>query len=420
MHKRKLDDSESGHSKIHCNVPNEKISDEEWALIELNMYPGTFSCTGFLVEGEKLDDIIEKDEKTLKKLGITYDQIADRLEAIQSKYYSLLKLIHDETDCIKKGTLKKEDAIYINRENKKGDLLVEKNLVVSVLGYMGAQTCPFKNNELDSGYNGYSYGSSDITVTNTDLNKTFTYGTLLPHMIKAHHFFEGSVPYRVDPETVIAILGIEQGINYAPVHKYYDVWEFSSSCSHSLREHTDIEKENIFKAVEYYSHGYEKMTINNGRKEHQLNMFLSPDSDLYLQDNADIYLDSYEKKLPYKEFRRRIITKKNETYKEYNKKDPKFYEFPVLSDHEIERQCEEDAMFFDEQKEKKNLKKLRAHVYVTTKTSPTFLEWITGSVKEGTNDITHYEFSMFGLKVSDVSLSDYMTFKKTVYSHVDV
>tara|TARA_R100000750_G_scaffold62782_1_gene57976 strand:- start:828 stop:1130 length:303 start_codon:yes stop_codon:yes gene_type:complete len=71
---------------IHCNLPNEQLSMEEWSSIESRMRPDRYSQVGFLAEDEKLSTVIEQDKQTLQHFGITYDQIADILKYIEDKY----------------------------------------------------------------------------------------------------------------------------------------------------------------------------------------------------------------------------------------------------------------------------------------------------------------------------------------------
>lgn len=43
-------------------------------------------------------------------------------------------------------------------------------------------------------------------------------------MIRAHHFFEGSVEHRLDPETVVRVLNIQPNIEYGI--KYIDTYKW--------------------------------------------------------------------------------------------------------------------------------------------------------------------------------------------------
>jgi len=129
---------------MHCNHPYEQLSQDELKKIESRMYPGHFSELGFLQPGETLHEVYLADKQFLETVGITYDQIFDRLTTIIGKYY---------TCCNQTG----------NRT-----CLIENKYSISSETYMGAQTCPFKNEKLDNDYHGYEYGDTDITITTYD------------------------------------------------------------------------------------------------------------------------------------------------------------------------------------------------------------------------------------------------------------
>ena len=198
---------------IKCNVPNDQLSAEEWQVIESRMYPDGYSQTGFLQAGEKLSEVIDNDAKFLQSVSITYDQIADRLETIVGKYNRILNLA-------------------TQRREKLGQVIVELQYEIEEIAYMGAQECPFQNKKLDNSYHGYEYGSSDITVRNIITNKSFTFNTLLLHLIRAHRFFESpKSSHRLDPGQVIEVLEIKPNVNYTPRYKSYQYWQHQGSCN---------------------------------------------------------------------------------------------------------------------------------------------------------------------------------------------
>lgn len=182
----------SDKDTIYCNLSNDKLCEEEWKLIESKMYARGESITGFLDPIDKLRDVIKEDQKTLEQLSITYKQITDRLKTIINK------------SC--KTCLRYKEICT-----------VESKFIVKCESYMGAQKCPFQNKDLDNEYHGYSYGDSDFTFINVSTNESIWFNTLLPHMIDAHHFFEGNVQHRLDPELVVRVLEILPGVDYTPV-----------------------------------------------------------------------------------------------------------------------------------------------------------------------------------------------------------
>ena len=60
--------------------------------IEARMRPGVFSQIGFLDAHERLLDVIRHDEIACQKLGISPEQIGDRIESIVGKGYRLADL----------------------------------------------------------------------------------------------------------------------------------------------------------------------------------------------------------------------------------------------------------------------------------------------------------------------------------------
>lgn len=202
---------------FHCNHAYHEISLEELSTIEKRMYAGQMSESGFLAEGERLDDVYQKDKTFLESVGITYQQIVDRLETLLGKYYRTVNLEYKKTKETNYG---------------KTPTLVEGKYEITHTTWMGAQRCPFQNYDKDNGYHGYSYGDTDITIRNIENGSTISFNTLLTHMIKMHQFFEGSVSHRLDPQLVIETLDIKPNINYKAERKHYYSWQSSSSSSH--------------------------------------------------------------------------------------------------------------------------------------------------------------------------------------------
>jgi hypothetical protein len=195
----------------HCNVSNDLIPETEWKTIQQRMVNKNFSHACFIEPGEDIKEIIRKDEEYLESVGITKEQIADRLQSIcdQCRYIEYLK--HPE------------------RTQKSGCVLVE-DFSVSQTIYYGAQDCPFKNYSLDPSYHGHSYGSRDVFINKSSENKNISFNsydtatldkcdiwfnTLLIHMIRQHGFFEGpNQKHRLEPKKVIEILGIKPNVDY--------------------------------------------------------------------------------------------------------------------------------------------------------------------------------------------------------------
>jgi len=187
--------------ELKCNLPYEQLSPEELVEIEYRMYPGNYSQSGFLQQGDSLIEVIDNDKRYLRSVNITYKQIVDRIETIIGKYYRSLDL-------------------------KKESMLIENKYKITSICSLGAQECPFQNKKKDQGYHGHEYGNADITIVNIETGESITFSNLLPHMIVKHHFFESPKSlYRLDPSQIIRILDIKPNIDYQPTYKYFYSWD---------------------------------------------------------------------------------------------------------------------------------------------------------------------------------------------------
>lgn len=133
------------------------------------LQPGKITLSGFMgTDKRDFTQIIEDDERTLAALGVTAEEIAERLQYFQKQSYDTYldsKII---------------DEIYE----------VESDVV------RGFLPCPFMHRGL--------FRKTITKVTNTQSGKTFTYTALSIHLIKEHHFFEGKgSPFRLEPLEVV-------------------------------------------------------------------------------------------------------------------------------------------------------------------------------------------------------------------------
>lgn len=146
-------------------------------ILEESMRPGRLSVGGFLGEKEVLDQILRADDEMVRNLGLTHEQIADRIE-----YF--IKAVH----------------CYPIREGK----LIDGIYLVSGAVYRGGQKCPWGDRIL--------YSNIDLSIKNNRLGEELKLPGAIVHLIKKHQFYEGKEsPYRVDPAKTIRVLGILQG-----------------------------------------------------------------------------------------------------------------------------------------------------------------------------------------------------------------
>ena len=141
--------------------------------IEENMQPGSISANGFLGQDTRnLADIKRSDQMTVERLGLSHQQIADRLRTVTEK-----------------GKAGLGSPVTLD----------EEGLTVTVEDYRGMIPCPFQDR--------ISQDKRLTTCCRLDDGRSLRWSDLNIHMIEAHGFYEGiGSPFRVDPEAVAAIL----------------------------------------------------------------------------------------------------------------------------------------------------------------------------------------------------------------------
>lgn len=181
---------------INCNLSNDVIDDTEWYRIEQqckNQRHIDPSCD--------LKELIARDEATIARLGITFDQLTQFFDKIK-KHFD--KKINDHFKMFG------YDGIHEITPTILGSFTVRR------VSWRGAEKCPFQS-LLDTQYHGYEYGSSDWYFINTKTGEELHIGDLLFHQISVHHFFQSpSSKYRVDPEKLIHFFGLKRGVDYSP------------------------------------------------------------------------------------------------------------------------------------------------------------------------------------------------------------
>ena len=154
--------------------------------------PGKLSSVGFLDEDQELEEIIEKDRKTIEIMGV-------------NRTYILALLLHMIL-WSKKG--------YSNDENK--HLYIAPNgRFYKLIAYKYndiPQDCPWRTvkGECNKENVNTEYILYDIKEGKSLFNNLpepiMVVSELLPHLIESHEFFEGG-GYRISPEVIVEILG---------------------------------------------------------------------------------------------------------------------------------------------------------------------------------------------------------------------
>ena len=144
---------------------------------EKNMRAGAISLSGFLGEDTRsLIQILIDDDSRVRRLNRTHARIADKMKYFRDKGLAGL-----------------------------GEFItVDNNFLVKVETVRGKIPSPFEEDRR-------IIGKINTTVRNKKTDREITYTDMLIHLVESHGFYEGKgSPFRVDPETLISVLGVEE------------------------------------------------------------------------------------------------------------------------------------------------------------------------------------------------------------------
>ncbi|MDI3516412.1 MAG: hypothetical protein PWP37_172 [Thermotogota bacterium] len=144
----------------------------DYDRVQERMKPGVITHFGFLgSDDRKLIDIILDDEITVRKLGLTHEKIADRLQ-----YF------------------------YDKAKHAPGSwVVVDDSFSVFVDDTRGYLPCPFEHPGL--------FPKVNVTVVNRKTDEKITYSVLSIHLIREHGFYQGKgSPFRLEPRDIKRIL----------------------------------------------------------------------------------------------------------------------------------------------------------------------------------------------------------------------
>jgi hypothetical protein len=147
----------------------------ELTAVRERMRPGALSKDGFLGEDTRsLGEIIEADEQSLRRLGISRRAIARRMR-------------------------------HFWREGKKGlgdPIEVDGRYEVEVHSYKGRMACPFEHPGL--------FEKTIVMVRNLERDQELRFTTLALHLIESHGFFQGrGAAWRLEPGRIVELLEVE-------------------------------------------------------------------------------------------------------------------------------------------------------------------------------------------------------------------
>jgi len=134
---------------------------------------------GFLKEGQTLKQVVKRDQEVLKILGYSTQEVADLLADIC------------ETNC------QENNFVYTALNRKRYKVVIERS--------RGIKRCPWQD------FVNLKKSPSFINFYINEVDKTerIRIPGLLRHLIEKHGFFEGGL-YRVAPETIVEMFGIER------------------------------------------------------------------------------------------------------------------------------------------------------------------------------------------------------------------
>ena len=189
--------------------------------LEARMRPGGYSEKGFLGPGESLEGVIERDEMALREMGISYEEIANAIrrvidDTLQQHEQRLRRQLSKRPQEFEKGLSPERKDLHIPNLYQPETIpefdlnrmpvidegyLVEPDLQVFYSQYRGFQECPWGCNTAE--------GSRDFLILNRMNGEYFRGPSLIVHLIREHHFFEGTgTPFRTDPSKAARVLGL--------------------------------------------------------------------------------------------------------------------------------------------------------------------------------------------------------------------
>ncbi len=237
----------------YCCGSYEQFSQKYLDDLHKKLRFGEQASTNFLASHETLEDVCKKDSQVLEECNITHEQIADVLSNIKKLYDKARKISNPKDQFYNEEKAKnyEEKLALLSDEAKESrafdgftyydeakvkntsPMVInyrERDYLVARHSYWGIQNCLF-----DSGLRGGEHsfdmrntigGGDDYTIYDlsnnpcydpTSLEKTSAlwFNDLLIHLIRDHHFFEGSTYHRVEPKKVIDFFNIQPNTKYA-------------------------------------------------------------------------------------------------------------------------------------------------------------------------------------------------------------
>jgi len=166
---------------------------------------GYSSQSGFISKNENFLECSRNYRQVLIEHKVTYNQCAERLISITEAAFKALP----------------------------GTLIENKFMVTISQRFTSGQYCPFSQGSDDDVGRYYAIplenycglGDRDIKIVNTLTNDSIKFSSLLPHLIKDHHFFGGEAfsPYLTGPLEIIKTTEIPEDPNFSTPEDLSDI-----------------------------------------------------------------------------------------------------------------------------------------------------------------------------------------------------
>jgi hypothetical protein len=183
------------------------------AELERRLRPAGYFERGLLGAYESLDEVLARDAETLTRLGVSYDDLADRLGELMKKALEMWRR-PVPPEQFEEVLARRTDFPNLNRPETIPHFDLHNlpdihlgfligHLQVFLVNYKGWQYCPWGCNATTS---------SDFMIVNRVTGQSVTAPELMPHLIRTHHFFGGlRSPYRTNPEQLARVLELVTG-----------------------------------------------------------------------------------------------------------------------------------------------------------------------------------------------------------------
>jgi hypothetical protein len=145
----------------------------QYERAQARMRPGVIAHDGFLGDDRRpLVEILDEDEASVRRLGVTHAAIAARMRALRAA-----------------GTA-----------GLGGAVAVPPHFEVTVDSFRGRLRCPFGD---------AAAPKTNVAVVNRALGREIVFSDLAIHLIAAHGFYNGrGSPYRLDPRALVEVLEV--------------------------------------------------------------------------------------------------------------------------------------------------------------------------------------------------------------------